>query len=86
MYPPLADIYAVVLQLEREKEVLRLSEKARFLRDAKVVTFSRSKLNLKKLLKIFNRERVRQGEAASISFKPGAVCCTTSKTVQCQPC
>lgn len=86
MYPALLDIYAVVLQLEREKEVLRLSEEARFLREAQVGISSRPKVNLKRLLTIFNRERVRQGEAAPVSFQPDTVCCTTSKTVQCQPC
>jgi len=86
MYAPLVDIYAGTMQLEREKEVLRLLEESRLLREAKVITPSRPKVNLKGLLSIFNRERERKGEAASISSQPGTVYRTTSKTVQCQSC
>jgi len=50
------DIYAEVLQNEREKEVLPLSEEARFLREAKAVISFQPKLNLKRLLTIFDRE------------------------------
>ena len=86
MYPPLMNFYAAVVQLEREKEVLRLSEEARLLREAKVVISSQPKVNLKRLLTIFNGERVRQREAIPISFQSSANCCSNSKTVQCQTC
>lgn len=86
MYPPLADMYAVTLKLEREEELLRLYKEARILRRANKAIFSRPKVNLKRLLAIFNRERVGQGEAAPVSLHPAIDCCITSKTVQCQLC
>ena len=86
MYPPLLDSYVKALQLERENEVMRLSEEARFLREATAIIPSRSKVNLRKLLKIFNRERFRQGEALPVSIQSSADGCTTSKPVQCQLC
>jgi hypothetical protein len=86
MYPSLIDIYVGALQCEREKEVLRLSEEARLLRDVKAVVTSRPKLNLNKLLTIFNKEKVRQGKIAPISLQSSADCCLIGQTVQCQSC
>ena len=83
MFNPLLEIYATTFQRDREKEILRLYEEAKLLREAKAV--NTSKPNLIEQLSTSIKAKMHQ-RTVPAPLRTSMDCCSASKVVQCETC
>jgi len=90
MYPNLLNLYELELKLERERNLLNLTEEERLIRKAKLVTNTNSikipNINLFELLRAFGKRIPPQKKAATVSFHAESNCCVICKPLQNQVC
>ena len=90
MYPNFLYPYALELQLEREKELLNLTEEQRLIHKAKLVTNSyRSmlpKINLDASIQTIVRNLFRPKKMAAATSKVKRVPCPSCESLQQQIC
>ena len=90
MHPNLSDLYALELQLEREKTLLNLTVEQRLIRKAKLVTNSNSiklpKINLYELLQAFGKRIFQRKKATNESVQPEPIRRASCVPLQGQVC
>ena len=90
MHPDLLNVYAIELQLERERSLLNLTVEERLIRRAKLVPISNgiklSHINPFKILQEISKRLSPQKRTATISIRSNLSCCVSCGPLQGQVC
>ena len=90
MHPNLSDLYAIELQLERERNLLNLTEEERLIRKAKLVPISNGillpNINLFDLLWVFGKRIFQQKRATTVELCSESIPCASCRPLQKQVC
>ena len=90
MHPNLSNLYAIELQLERERNLLNLTKEERLIRKAKLGKSSNGimlpNINLSDLLRAFGKRIFQQKKATPVALCSEPIPCASCRPLQNQVC